>query len=434
MKKHFLFLPFSLVAVALGAGVFSHTKPAAGQSAPEGPPRHPTGEYYLDDYVCPGAEGCAPGEDDGGDYAKAIHRIEQQECGASCTIKVGHGTYPLKSTVKLCRAVRIEGCGSGSAISHCSRFAPVAGITAFKFAFDEECDEVMPGGTGYEATLTNIGIVAPNQQLGSSSQNTSAILMEAPGTVDHVNIRGTFTHGVEISADATRSCPNGGCGDGQWHSGANLWHLSDVNVFYTNAEGIYVHGGDTNAGLAERVSVVHFCRNPADPTTCAGIKDDSFLGNTWIAPHVATSPTPGVDAYSCGNINARSVFIGAYAEEDLGISALCKNGVRVGGKSAWSGGTTIGEKHIGGQVTITAPTIESATLDRGATTKLMSWVVPGSGLDYDVYYDGVQFRSDGVTPNQHFGKLRFLHKNASSLEALWMSGPEYSQGAGKSGL
>ena len=56
----------------------------------------------------------------------------------------------------------------------------------------------------------------------SSSQHTSAVPMEAPGTLDHVNIRGTFTHGVEISADATRSCPNGGCGDGQWHSGANL--------------------------------------------------------------------------------------------------------------------------------------------------------------------------------------------------------------------
>src|SRR5439155_24019715 len=58
---------------------------------------------------------------------------------------------------------------------------------------------------------------------------------------------------------------------------AALWRLDDSDVFNCVGDGIYVRGGDRNAGGGTRVSA----------TTCRGwgIHDNSFLGNTWIACH-----------------------------------------------------------------------------------------------------------------------------------------------------
>jgi hypothetical protein len=56
---------------------------------------------------------------------------------------------------------------------------------------------------------------------------------------------------------------------------ANSVRVRDIVATGCYDYGVYVHGSDANAGLYSGVETLHR----------TGIRDSSFLGNTWIAPH-----------------------------------------------------------------------------------------------------------------------------------------------------
>lgn len=112
--------------------------------------------------------------------------------------------------------------------------------------------------------------------------------------------------------------------------------------------GINFSGGNTNT------STVRFCRairnglsgfraggsdsNNITFLTCDatlnglfGFEDDSFLGNTYVGCHTATNDS---SAYTTTNINARSVYVGCYAEADQSPNSLATNATWLGGIAA----------------------------------------------------------------------------------------------------
>lgn len=159
--------------------------------------------------------------------------------------------------------------------------------------------------------------------------NTSGLLLQAAGAqLDNLYLHGSGTSGDGITMNFRAIVSSVGV-SGFGHdcvsivSGAgqnvNGWSLQNVNVDTCGNDGFYVAGTNANAGLAQGITV----KNVGN----VGIDDESFLGNTYVAPEVAGAT---VLAYKTGSNNAKTVFIGAY-QEDGQTSSLIAPTLVLGG-------------------------------------------------------------------------------------------------------
>jgi hypothetical protein len=164
-------------------------------------------------------------------------------------------------------------------------------------------------------------------------------IQSSGGTVGHgiwsharVKIRDSSVHGFAengINIVASTNSP-----DPDLHGNANTWLLDSVLSHINGGHGVYIQGGDTNAGTGIAVD--------ARGNGGYGIYDFSFLGNTWIGTHTANN---GQGSYFTGNNNARSVFVGPYSEGNqpgaiFAARTLSLNGLMSAGQT---GGMRIGD-------------------------------------------------------------------------------------------
>lgn len=165
--------------------------------------------------------------------------------------------------------------------------------------------------------------------------------------------------GIEIHAGVriNRVRVTGFKGNGIWiqagvpETRANLWQLRDCQLDTNDGNGLLVEGGDANGGLAEEVSVT--------ANKGYGIRDDSGLGNTYVACHTRTNGIYGTDqggAYRIGaggpglsGVNA-SVLIGCYQEGDQPSSFFGDQVMIFGG--TWAGPLKGGQRIITGNANI----------------------------------------------------------------------------------
>ena len=131
---------------------------------------------------------------------------------------------------------------------------------------------------------------------GGTLGSASGIEQRIRGTVDNVNIDGFSHHNHAIIANGTADPSTSG--------NANNWLITG-NCRYTNAgnDGLFIDGGDTNAGLSNNLDCSKNGRY--------GINDSSFLGNTHVGAHVNGNVS---GSYISDGDNAFSVFIGCYSE------------------------------------------------------------------------------------------------------------------------
>lgn len=121
-----------------------------------------------------------------------------------------------------------------------------------------------------------------------------------------------------------------GLGDGD---GGNVNNFRvDTCAIYRCRKGIYIEGGDANAGITIGVDVTV---NRSD-----GIHDSSFLGNVHIMPHAAGN---GGAPYRTDNVNTRSVFINPYVEAGDDAPEIVAPSIIIGGslQSGYSVGDAI---------------------------------------------------------------------------------------------
>jgi hypothetical protein len=131
---------------------------------------------------------------------------------------------------------------------------------------------------------------------GKTGGDVDGVWLRAVAYSKRLVIAGFGRHGYRIEGSENGA---GGYPEG----GPNMWRLWDVHADACGGDGLHVAGFDANAGVA-----VGF-----NASNCGGrgINDESFLGNTYIAPHTNNNE---LESYRCIGGNARSVFIAPYAE------------------------------------------------------------------------------------------------------------------------
>jgi hypothetical protein len=143
--------------------------------------------------------------------------------------------------------------------------------------------------------------------------------MEASSHLAGILVVGFEGDGIHIEADVRRTPP----------TNANQWRIDGGLATGNAGTGLFVRGGDSNAGVALRFSSVG--------NTVANYHDNSFLGNLYIGCHSdgsARSYESGwdyVNGVRTENRNNRNVFLGCY-EEDSSIADLGTNTIWIGGQ------------------------------------------------------------------------------------------------------
>lgn len=148
------------------------------------------------------------------------------------------------------------------------------------------------GGVGLDPGAINAaGSVLENLFVTQASLGTdyNAHGIHARGTpfIKNVTVSTVAGDGVNITAD--------NAGGASTLGNANLWHINTLQLHDVRGNGLVVGnyndtggGADTNAGLAIAVNVHHADR--------AGIVDQSYYANTYVAPHINYTAQTGVQS------------------------------------------------------------------------------------------------------------------------------------------
>lgn len=254
----------------------------------------------------------------------ADNHISRNRVG--CRFELPAGRLVLSETVELCRQHDIVGKG-GNFWGARTRLETLGGYTGIWLRYFTECNAEGKGGGSGGSIISDLALYSP---LGTSTTTPSyGILVEsARVTLKRLWIRG-FVQGIRISADHTRPKP----------TNANLPTVDHVTVDVNEHSGIFIQGGDSNAGLLSLPNVHSNCwfanRWTSQLGVCANIHDRSFLGNTIVAGHTSfckDAETGDIcEGYRFSNNSQRSVCVGCYAEKNQLAGSLSQSSNAIGG-------------------------------------------------------------------------------------------------------
>lgn len=162
-------------------------------------------------------------------------------------------------------------------------------------------------GTSSGILMHARGRVYDSQISGWSDSGVSVIASAATGwsggyaygNDDTVTYSGSLYRSIQagninhLPTDAAWWAPGPGSAVGN----ANSWMVSGLRLQQNGKHGLYVSGADANAGLAIAVD--------ASSNLRSGIYDASFLGNTYLACHVASNGSAGLVSYGGNNYYCR---------------------------------------------------------------------------------------------------------------------------------
>lgn len=298
MKKAFAWL---ILTWAVG---FIGQPPASAQT-----PR-PYGEVFAEDF---GAVGYPPPAgattawpnpatmtDSGPMLQSAIDAVPMDG-----TLRFQQCRYLTNQTLVVSKPMTIQVTDSGDRVSYCG-FAVKCGIL----------------GLHLKASTTVRGLyLRANPRTSQCVADPSAhgILIEASSHLAGVSVYGFQGDGIRIDADVHRTPP----------TNANQWRIDGGTASQNAGVGLFVRGGDSNAGVAIRFSSVN--------NAVANYHDNSFLGNLYVGCHSdgsARSYESGwdnVNGSRVENRNNHNIFLGSY-EEDGTVADLGANTIWIGGQ------------------------------------------------------------------------------------------------------
>ena len=242
-------------------------------------------------------------------------------------VVVPPGKYYLASTLTLQRQVILRGAGSpaGNAFGSTQlHFADnINGIVCF-YQY-----QATPSNGSDGALISNMSIINRRNAAGTLGYG---VLINSRAKLDNVLVRNFRQDGFRIVAD-TSVAPN--------YYNANNWKMKDCIAVSNTGNGLYVQGGDANAGICIGLD----CRNNGG----WGIYDESFLGNLYLGCHTANNTSGG---YKTTNLNARNVFTGCYTEggevQSLVSPTLVLGGI-LADPIALGNGRSLGTAHVLGE-------------------------------------------------------------------------------------
>ncbi len=249
-------------------------------------------------------------------------------------IIVPPGTYYLNGTLILNGSVHLIGGGAGQSGGN---WASTLQFPADTVGIIIKKGNVNPNQNGGDATIIE-GILIK----GGGGNNTAAhgIDMQGRAKIQDCTVSNFKGNGINIVADINS------------RTNANCWGINTVSLFNNGGNGLYVQGGDTNAGIG--IAINSYANGGW------GIYDSSFLGNTYIGCHTASNT---LGAYKSDNANARNIFIGCYAEGGQPASEVAAPSMVLGGMFGPVTGT--GYFLIDGKTPSISATLNGATINIG---------------------------------------------------------------------
>jgi len=248
---------------------------------------------------------------DGDDWSLAFRRaIESFDPSRGYAfggrIMFGPRTYRFQQTVHIDRQIILDGEG-GLGWFGATQLLFDAGVSGI-FVHHLNTWQNSPG-----ANSRGTWSVIQNLVIRASGQNGSVadgITLLDRATIENVWVNNFSGIGVRIEADVNRTPP----------TNANTWRINNVLITECGSHGLWVNGGDTNAGVAIALD--------SSSNGGWGVFDSSFLGNTYIGAHTATNLLGG---YKSDNRNARNLFLNCYAESDQNPAEIEPPAMVIGG-------------------------------------------------------------------------------------------------------
>lgn len=268
--------------------------------------------------------------------------------------------YNLSRPLVLKRAHFIQGCGSGGNW----------GNTVLRWT--KPTDGLIVEGP---ITLRDVHLMG-----SGTSTLTTAIYMRAGAVIKDVMIT-DFGKGVHIYGSTV---------PGELPGNANGWYVENLKLPRNRNWAFYVHGKDSNAGNAVGLQVANTCMHMREGEECWGIRDDSFIGNTYIGPHTAYSFTERRPKVFFPNYisNGPNVWVGPYQESETGGSLMYGWGLTLGGniQNLGSKSYTQIKRNTRGTIFIPDPTSGgNLVFNEGGALRLM----PPGGVDFRFVYDEI---------------------------------------------
>ena len=209
------------------------------------------------------------------------------------------------------------------------------------------------GGVEVPPTIGADGSIIENLTLvggGGTNVNAHGIWLRARATIRNVTIQDFKGNGVNAVASAG--------GGGVIEGNCNNFRLDTMRITGCGGSGVFVDGGDANAGTIIGVD--------ATSNSGWGIYDSSFLGNTYIGCHTDNNT---LGSYKSDGLNARNLWLGCYSESSQPTSNFVFPAQVVGGlHGAGVTGTFINNIEYPTRIlgNATASTGQTITLQAGA--------------------------------------------------------------------
>lgn len=241
-------------------------------------------------------------------------------------IQLAAGRWWLDVAVRFCRQIALTGAGGGDWGAGSVIYAPKGG-SGLRVAAYDECDAEGLGGGGQGSIIERLALVEATGASVTSSLSW-AISLEARAEIRDVFING-FVQGVRISADHNRAPP----------TNANGWRLWNVVAQNQEHAGLFVDGGDANAGTAVAPNFTGACRRgsywvPRLGESCADFVMSDFLGGTLIGARASGSFDVETGAnfpnYVFEGGSQKAVCLGCYSETDAVPPVLAQHTIWIG--------------------------------------------------------------------------------------------------------
>ncbi len=184
----------------------------------------------------------------------------------------------------------------------------------------------VPGGAG--SVIEDLEISAWGQQ--PIETEVYGVYTLSTITVRRVRIRG-FVDGLHVFGSVAHPDP-------ALISNANCSQFYNVDIYFSTRNGLYLKGPDANQCLIIALNASDNGSILPDGTRVGwGVDDQSFLGNIYLSCH--TSSNKG-GSYRSLDPNAKSLFVGCYAELDQNAADIRPPSFAVGGIMTVTSDTT----------------------------------------------------------------------------------------------
>jgi hypothetical protein len=266
-----------------------------------------------------------------------IDAVNSRDTSRGAILFIPSGTYRLIGTLNIARNMVLQGTGQSSSRlvfvkdPNLPANASSPGIAVIREKHADGRTTLGDWTIIRELSVRTPNSFSPNANLPSApiddddtldDGTNSGIVLYTKATVENCEVGGFEHDGIHINTSAPGSARN-----------ANNWHIRNCFVHVNGRHGLFVSGGDANAGCAINLLCQENCR--------WGIFDRSFLGNTYVGCTAESNghrnegpsdPRPSFGGpYRTIDPAARHVFLGCYSEQDQSISLFRYPSLVIGG-------------------------------------------------------------------------------------------------------